>query len=111
MRVTGTRRSVYFPPAVPAAIQEGVRQIVLRQRAPHTGDQARFRSRWFGRIVDRFWAAGAPLLFVRSRPRAPAIFFAPPPRAPAVNPSFDASYEPSTIRGFARLPYVNLVRA
>jgi lysophospholipase L1-like esterase len=28
-----------------------------------------------------------------------------------VNPSFDALSEPSTIRFFARLPYVNLVRA
>jgi hypothetical protein len=99
MTVDWNRRSVYLPPSVPAPIQENVRQIVLRQRAPHTGDQARFRSRWFGRIVDRYRASGTRIIFVR------------PPRGPAVNPSFDALSEPSTIRFFARLPYVNLVRA
>jgi hypothetical protein len=99
MTVDWSGRSVYLPPGVPTSIQQDVRQIVLRQRAPHTGDQARFRSRWFGRIVDRYRRSGARIIFVR------------PPRGPAVNPSFDSPDDPSTIRGFARLPYVNLVRA
>jgi len=66
-----------------------VRSTVLRKRAPATGMQARYRRRWFGRILDRYGATGTTVIFVRV------------PRGPAVNPWFDGPDEPSTIRGFA----------
>ncbi len=97
MTVDWKRRTLVLPPGVPAEIQEMVRRIVLRKRAPATGEQAAYRKLWFGRILERYRSSATRIIFVR------------PPRGPAVNPAFDAPGEPSTIRGFAVRPGVRLL--
>jgi hypothetical protein len=99
MSVDWSRGSIYLPPAVPGDIQQGLRQTVLRRRAPQTGAQAGYRRRWFGKILERYQDSGVRIVFIR------------PPRGPVVNPSFDSPDEPSTIRTFASRPNVTVVRA
>lgn len=91
--------SIQFPPGVPGDVRERVRTTVLRKRAPVTGMQARYRQRWFGRMLDRYRTSATCIIFIR------------PPRGPVVNPSFDSPNEPSTIRGFAARSNVTVVPA
>ncbi len=91
-------RSLHVPPGVPPEIEAGLRVSVLRPAVARTGDEARFRSRWFGRIVERYRRSGTLLIFIR------------PPRGPAVNPGFDRADDASTIHRLARQPHVTLIR-
>ena len=97
MKVDWARRSIDFPPGVPADIRDRLRRTILRTRARQTGEQARYRRLWFGRILERYSGGKTRIIFVRV------------PRGPAVNPAFDDAGDPSTIRAFATRPYVTLM--
>jgi hypothetical protein len=99
MKVDWERGSIEFPPGLPASLEHGLRQTLLRKRATPTGQEAAYRRRWFGRILDLYRTTETRIVFIRV------------PRGPAVNPSFDLPSESSTIRNFASRAKVDILRA
>ncbi|HTA37586.1 MAG TPA: MBOAT family O-acyltransferase, partial [Candidatus Acidoferrales bacterium] len=64
MRVDFARNAIAYPPSVPADERREMALQVLRvpQRSP---SYALYRRRWLGPMVERYEAAGVPVIFVR----------------------------------------------
>jgi hypothetical protein len=82
LAVDWNQRAVTFPPDLPPALRDSIRDDLFSPPPPATGANHRFHSRWFRRIVERYRGSGTRIIFLRL-PRRPVI----PPAVPTPDPN------------------------
>lgn len=72
LTVDWSKRTIRFPDGLNEATRANVMKFVLREPVPHTGELARYRKRWLGRILDLYRDSPTRLIFFQV-PRGPLV--------------------------------------
>ncbi len=86
-----------MPPDADDNQKDTVKNVLLRTPVPQTGNLARFRRQWMGKIVDMYAGSHTPVIFVRLA------------RGPIPRPDSLEQAQTSTVREFTQRPNVFMV--
>jgi hypothetical protein len=63
-------RTLTFPPGIPPERQNSIREVLMPDLPPHTGETTRYRKLWFGRILELYRGSPTKIVFLE-HPRGP----------------------------------------